>query len=201
MTGAADAVRRSFDRRAATYDENAMHRGLARAVAEFVELEGIGTVLDVATGTGLVLRAIGGGADGPLLIGVDLSPGMLEVARAELPGARWLLGAAEALPVEDDSVDLVTCVTALHVIPDAAAVFAQWRRVLRPGGRVVTATFVQRGRAATQPARRPYPVDHAPFGSVETMRATASSHGFALRRSEEWADGADTLLLAELAPR
>ncbi len=45
-----------FDERAATYDESAMHRGLAQAVADFVRLGAVRDVLDVGTGTGLVLR-------------------------------------------------------------------------------------------------------------------------------------------------
>ncbi|WP_429608163.1 hypothetical protein [Staphylococcus aureus] len=52
------AVRARFDGRAAEYDESAMHRELAAAVAAFADLDGVRDVLDVATGTGLVLRAL-----------------------------------------------------------------------------------------------------------------------------------------------
>ena len=152
------AVRARFDGRAAEYDDSAMHRGLAAAVAEFA-LDGDGDgdrdrdgaggdgvhdvhdVLDVGTGTGLVLRALRDRDAGLHLTGIDLSGGMLEVARAALPDAELVEGDATALPFADAAFDLVTCATSLHLFPDAASALAEWVRVLRPGGRAVTATF------------------------------------------------------------
>ncbi len=118
-----ETIRRRFDERAAHYDESDMHRGVADAVARFASLDGVDAVLDVATGTGLVLRALRDrlarqGAQEPRLVGVDLSPQMLMVARRELPGATLEVADAASLPLPDASVDLVTCVTALHILPD-----------------------------------------------------------------------------------
>jgi SAM-dependent methyltransferase len=135
------AVRARFDGRAAEYDRSEMHRELAAAVAEFADLDGVRDVLDVATGTGLVLRALRA-RDGALrLTGIDLSGGMVEVARAELPDAELVEGDATVLPFGDGEFDLVTCATGLHLFPEADAAVAEWVRVLRPGGRAVTATF------------------------------------------------------------
>ncbi|MFP3381651.1 hypothetical protein SB767_35625, partial [Bacillus sp. SIMBA_069] len=59
-------VRERFDDRAPTYDDSAMHRGLAAAVAAFIDLTDVEAMLDIATGTGLVLRALRDrGFDGP----------------------------------------------------------------------------------------------------------------------------------------
>jgi len=195
------ALRDAFDTRAAVYDEDQMHQAVSRASAEFASVADGETVLDVATGTGLVLRALRAQHPSLRLIGVDISPGMLAKARRELSDAEWLEADAAALPLDDAVIDLVTCVTALHLIPDTTGAFAEWRRVLRPGGRVVTATFVQRaeqnfGSAPT--AERPYPRNHTPFGSVDAMRETAALHGFDLTRHALWHGENDTVLISEI---
>lgn len=201
MTDRLATVAAAFDDRAPTYDESAMHRGLADAVAVFVSLDGVGgesVVVDVATGTGLVLRALlERRATTARLAGVDVSPGMLAVARRHLPGAALLQADAAALPFPDTSVDLVTCVTALHIVPDPAAVLREWARVLRPGGRAVTATF-QEVPGRTHPGRRPYPTDHSSFATPELLAAAAAPTGLTLTRHTAWAHGEDRLLIAEL---
>lgn len=98
-------------------------------------------LLDVGTGTGLVLRtlAAGGGPAPRSVLGIDRSPGML--ARVGPLPHGWELrpGDATDLPVGDGSVDLVTCSYLLHLLSarhlDAALL--EIRRVLAPGGRTV----------------------------------------------------------------
>ena len=143
------AVATHYDARAATYDASVMHRDLAALVADRAadlgddlgDGLGDGLVVDVATGTGLVLRAIAARHPAARLVGVDLSPGMLAVARAALPQAHLVQADAAALPVGVGSVDLVTCVTALHLLTEPELALDEWTRVLRTGGRLVTATF------------------------------------------------------------
>src|SRR5690242_16808823 len=103
-------VRERFDERAATYDDSAMHRALAAAVAAFADLDGVDAVLDVATGTGLVLRALRARGFAGSLAGVDLSPRMIDAARSHLPDAELVVGDATRLPHPDAAFDLVTCV-------------------------------------------------------------------------------------------
>lgn len=94
-------------------------------------------VLDVASGTG-VLAAAAERQVGPegLVVGLDPSAGMLGQARKR--GVRRLVqGKAEALPFADASFDLVTMGYALRHVADLETVFAEYRRVLRPGGRVL----------------------------------------------------------------
>ncbi|WP_431245299.1 class I SAM-dependent methyltransferase [Leifsonia xyli] len=194
------AVRERFDERAATYDDSAMHRGLARAVAVFADLDEVDAVLDVATGTGLVLRALADRDFAGALTGVDLSPRMIDEARIHLPDAELLVADATRLPLPDASFDLVTCVTGLQLFPHPGAAIAEWARVLRPGGRAITATFLavdpSRHRGAPPAAH----VDHDPFDSVEHLGGTVAPAGFTVTRSEVWRDGADEVLIAELAP-
>lgn len=193
-------IRDIFDERSATYDDGTFHRDLAGAVVDFADLTDVGSVLDVATGTGLVLRAVDARAAGLVLTGADISPGMLAVARDALPRARWVEADAAALPFPDASVDLISCVTALHIIPDTAAVTAEWRRMLRPGGRVVTATFLRGSRQPGPANYRGAPVDHESFHSADALRATFAPLGLAVIRYAEWGGGDTTMLLAELAP-
>lgn len=192
------AVAAAYDARAATYDESAMHRDLATRVAAFCALDDVRDVLDVATGTGLVLRALAAAAPRPSrLTGVDLSADMLAVARRELPGATFVRADAAALPVADRSVDLATCVTALQLMPRPDLVLAEWARVLRPGGRAITATFTGFGRPARP--RRDHPVDHDRVATPERIAALAAPAGLRLRRHTAWRhSGGDAFLLAEL---
>jgi len=200
-----DVIARAFDARASNYDESAMHRGAAEAVATFVDLTAVSEVLDVATGTGLVLRALRERDQHLRLTGIDLSSGMLAVAKDAVPEAALIEGDAARLPLRDRSVDLVTCVTALHILPDVSAAIAEWRRVLRPGSRVVTATFsMMDGKTSGDDgvigASRPYPRTHSPFRSVAALSRTAFAHGFSITRHTTWSDESDTVLIAEWAP-
>lgn len=197
-----DAIRKAFDKRAATYDASDMHRTVAEAVAKFATLEGIQDVLDVATGTGLVVRALHARDPRLRLTGVDISPAMLAVAREAMPSTGWIEADVATLPLVDASVDLITCVTALHVIPKVDEAVAEWHRVLRPNGCIVTATFSGTDGAPSTDAKadashRPYPRRHLPFRTIAELSQTAASYGFGIARHTAWTDGADTVLIAE----
>lgn len=92
-------------------------------------------VLDVGTGTGLTaIEAARLSGDGANITGVDPSAGML--AHARLPaGMQVIEGRAEDLPVPDASFDFLCMGFALRHMSDLRAVFAEFHRVLRPGGR------------------------------------------------------------------
>jgi demethylmenaquinone methyltransferase/2-methoxy-6-polyprenyl-1,4-benzoquinol methylase len=93
-------------------------------------------VLDVAVGTGLVAREAAAvlGASGQI-VGIDPSPGML--AQAQALDCALALGRAESLPIASGSVDFLCMGYALRHIGDVPAAFAEFRRVLRPGGRLL----------------------------------------------------------------
>jgi demethylmenaquinone methyltransferase/2-methoxy-6-polyprenyl-1,4-benzoquinol methylase len=100
-------------------------------------------VLDVATGTGLVLRSAAelSGAAG-LAVGLDPSSGMLRECRTRC-AAQLLQGRGEHLPFADASFDMVSMGYALRHVADLRALFAEYRRVLKPGGRVVILEITQ----------------------------------------------------------
>ena len=108
-------------------------------------------VVDVGMGTGLVAKEILAiTAEPERLVGVDPSPGMM--AQAHLPpSVRCLEGWAEKLPLPDASADFLVMGYALRHIADLAAAFAEFRRVLKPGGIVLVLEISKpEGRLATQ---------------------------------------------------
>jgi ubiquinone/menaquinone biosynthesis C-methylase UbiE len=195
-TDHASTVAAAFDQRAATYDDSALHRDLADAVARFATAAGARTVLDVATGTGLVLRTFASRGVPARLIGADISAGMLEVARAALPGGRFLQASADRLPVANGAVDLVTCVTAMHLMAEPEAALAEFARVLAAGGRLVLATFQQAPDRSC--ADRPYRTIHPRFATTDLVAREAAPAGFAVSRSETGTYGEQHCLLTEL---
>lgn len=90
-------------------------------------------VLDLGAGTGkLTTRLVERGLD---VVAVDPVPEMLEVLSASLPQTRALLGTAEEIPLQDNSVDAVLVAQAWHWVDPARAI-PEVARVLRPGGRL-----------------------------------------------------------------
>lgn len=136
---------------------HSFHPGGARLTRELVRALGLGAAsraVDVASGPGtsslLLARETGA-----TVVGVDLSPAnvaeaTLAAESAELHGrVSFLCGDAEALPLEDASVDGALCECALCTFPDKRAAAAELARVLRPGGRLALSDMT------ADPARLP----------------------------------------------
>jgi SAM-dependent methyltransferase len=134
-------TRASYDTVAGSYadltrhllDETPEERAVLALFADMVRVRG-GAVADVGCGPGRItahLRQLGVDA-----FGIDLSPGMIQVARREHPGLRFDLGSMTDLDLADASVaGLVAWYSLIHVPDDEVSpVFAHFRRVLRPGG-------------------------------------------------------------------
>src|SRR5690349_17071067 len=99
-------------------------------------------MLDVASGTGIVpRRARERCPDLARLVGVDLTPAMVAVARAKGEGIEFLEGDATDLSFDDDSFDVVTCQQGLQFFPECEQALREFRRVLAPGGRVAVAVW------------------------------------------------------------
>jgi len=148
-------VRRIFDATASDYDRvervlafgsGSWYRGKALQRAK---LKAGDRLVDVGIGTGLVareaLKIIG--LEGHLT-GVDPSPGMM--GQVALPGVQLLAGRAEALPCADGSADFISMGYALRHLSDLSAAFAEFHRVLRPGGRLLVLEITRpKGKLAT----------------------------------------------------
>jgi ubiquinone/menaquinone biosynthesis C-methylase UbiE len=106
-------------------------------------------VLDVSTGTGeaaLVALPIVGASG--FVIGADISPAMLKGARARLNEPLfWPAADGQALPFRDASFDCVICQLGLQFFPNPALGLAEFRRVLRRGGRVAVCVISTPDRA------------------------------------------------------
>lgn len=99
--------------------------------------------LDLATGTGDIAFAL---ADrGARVVGLDVTPRMVELARAKCPAHReapsFLVGDMLALPFPDGSFDVVTVGYGLRNVPDLVAAVDEIRRVLKPGGQILSLDF------------------------------------------------------------
>lgn len=98
--------------------------------------------LDIACGTGVLTRelpAVVGEA--PLPVGLDISPGMLEVAHRLNPDIQWRQGDANDLPFERGSFERVLCQYGLMFFPDRTKALAEMARVLADGGRLAVAVW------------------------------------------------------------
>lgn len=105
---------------------------------EELQREPFEDVLDVGCGTGAVLELLNGEYPNKRLVGLDLTPGMIGVARAkQLDNVRFVVGDAEALPFGSQSFDAVLCSNSFHHYPHPEKFFSGAARVLRPGGRLI----------------------------------------------------------------
>lgn len=123
---------------AASYDEPGHNQLLdieQPVVWEILDGLPPGIALDAACGTGRHGAHLS--SLGHTVIGVDSSPGMLERAREKVPAAEFHEADLHALPLRDDSVDLVVCGLALMHVPDLDPVLREFVRILRPGGQLV----------------------------------------------------------------
>jgi len=115
------------------------HAAWCRDVARRAQVPAGGSLLDIATGTGVIALEAARRYPGATVYGVDFSEGMLAGARKK-PGAdavTWQFADANALEFDDASFDAVTHGYLLRNVEDAERVLAEQLRVLKPGGRLV----------------------------------------------------------------
>lgn len=133
--------RATFDKQAAIYDVThtlTVSRLPVRSypfMLEELRKVAPASLLDVGCGTGTVLALLAKELPGMKLTGLDLSPRMLEQAKAKrIPRADFLEGDGERLPFPDGSFACVTCMHTFHHFPRPEAGMAEMCRVLEPGG-------------------------------------------------------------------
>jgi len=165
----------------------AHNRPLFEAVLDAAHVNRGTRLLDVGCGSGLTL--VLAHERGAVPAGLDVSPGLLAIARERLPGADLREGDMESLPFEDVAFDAVTGVNAFQFAGDPHRALAEAARVLRPGGRVVASLFAaperSQGTAAHEAMSALIPpdsaADHAPYALSAPGNLEAALAGAGLR--------------------
>ena len=140
-TQAWDRLREMFDEWARLDAGSIMHQShmyLGLAIATELPAGESDTVLDLSCGDGWFARHLATEVcPQGQVIGVDLSPEMIEKARSHPdnpPNVRFEVARSEELPTDDQSVDHITSIEAYYYYPDQVATGHEMFRVLRPGG-------------------------------------------------------------------
>jgi ubiquinone/menaquinone biosynthesis C-methylase UbiE len=193
--GKRDRWRRYWNRHSASYDREMgfFDRALFKDSRAWVCSQAAGDTLEVGIGTGLNLPFYPANVR---LTGIDVSPGMLAIARRraiQLGQAVELREAdAEGLPFPDASFDTVVCTFALCAIPDERRAVVEMRRVLRPGGRLLLADHVASSSRSVRAVQRMIEVVTVPLGGEHFLRRPMTqvrSDGFAIERCDRFTLG------------
>ena len=179
-----------YTRRSQTYDNSDWHLQIARRLVEYGQVSSGQQVLDIATGTGHVAIAAAQivGSEGRV-IGVDISAGMLDVARNKalelnLHNTEFLLADAEKLDFPGNSCDRIFCSSAFIWMSDLHAAPTHWHTFLKPGGIIGIHAFADTafvGGVVTQKVAEKYGISFnmsKPTGTVEKCHRLLEQAGF-----------------------
>jgi ubiquinone/menaquinone biosynthesis C-methylase UbiE len=164
--------------------------GSARLLAEGAGIRIGDVVLDLACGTGLVARhAVGSVSPGGRVVGADVNPAMLQIARTTTDAVEWVESAGDDLPFDADAFSHVICQQGFQFFPDAGAAMRETARVLRPTGALIATVWATPGHnpyiehqldllAELDPSLVPSVQRATPADADDFLRSTAQAAGF-----------------------
>ena len=137
-------------------------------------------VLEVGCGTGHWTKWLREGL-GMRVVGLDLSEGMLAVAKGRLPEVPLVRGDATSLPFKDGSFDVVVAVTVLEFVPEPKKVLDEMWRCVRPGGRMAVGALHEGSSLARRRRKRASEVrtvfSHAHFFGYDELKELLRHYG------------------------
>ncbi len=230
-----DKIVHMFDDIASTYDK--ANRVLSMGIDiqwrkkgcdkafEILGKKELGQVTDVATGTGDLLiywkeQAEKNGVSIDKYVGIDPSVGMLEVARGKVDFAEFIEGKAQALPIEDESSDVISISYGIRNVVDRVEALQEFNRALKPGGLVVILEFTKQERqgiidkivdfgmknilprvggfiSKNYEAYKYLPDSIEEFLTTEMLSKELEEAGFEMKYTKSFSMGISTLLVAQ----
>ncbi len=185
----------------------------------------LGQITDVATGTGDLLiywreQAVKNGVNIDKYVGVDPSVGMLEVARGKVDFATFIEGKAQALPITDESSDVISISYGIRNVVDRVEALQEFNRALKPGGLVVILEFTKQNRrglvdkivdfgmknvlprvggfiSKNYEAYKYLPDSIEEFLTTEMLAKELEEAGFEMKYTKSFSMGISTLLVAQ----
>ena len=174
-----------------------MFQPFAQDLAERLRTMTVGQVLELATGTGIVTRALARLLHADVAItATDLNPAMLDRAKSHpgLERVQWQEADASALPFGDGRFDWVLCQFGVMFFPDKRAAFRETRRVLRRSGRFLFSVWGDRRDSPFEVvaqvvgerlSRPPASLVSPAYNNVELVRGDLDAAGFSSIAVEE----------------
>ncbi|SFV53784.1 Ubiquinone/menaquinone biosynthesis methyltransferase UbiE @ 2-heptaprenyl-1,4-naphthoquinone methyltransferase MenG [hydrothermal vent metagenome] len=185
----------------------------------------LGQITDVATGTGDLLiywreQAVKNGVNIDKYVGVDPSVGMLDVARGKVDFATFIEGKAQALPITDESSDVISISYGIRNVVDRVEALQEFNRALKPGGLVVILEFTKQNRrgivdkivdfgmknvlprvggfiSKNYEAYKYLPDSIEEFLTTEMLAKELEEAGFEMKYTKSFSMGISTLLVAQ----
>jgi SAM-dependent methyltransferase len=135
-----------------------------------------GRVVDVGTGFGALAFLLSSARPDLRIVGIDPETGLIEGAREAAAGLglsrlEFVVGSGETLPFPDGTFDLVMCQTVLTHVPNARAVLVEMSRVVKAGGTVLAAEWIDRANMAM------------PFDNASEFTVDEASDAFGLTKA------------------
>ena len=192
---------------------------------EILDTNRLEQVTDVATGTGDLLiywkeQAAKNGVNIKKYVGIDPSVGMLEVAKDKVDFAEFIVGKAQALPIADESSDVISISYGIRNVVDRVEALHEFNRVLKPGGLVVILEFTKQERSGlvdkvvdfgmkkvlprvggfiskNYEAYKYLPDSIEEFLTTEMLAKELEEAGFKMQYTKSFSMGISTLLIAQ----